>query len=57
MEWLRMIKDHVAASAHFEADGLDYAPFDAKGGKGGMYRIFGMVMNTIIDELNEALVA
>ena len=57
MEWLRMIKDHVAASIHFEREDLDYAPFDAKGGIGKMYELFGDEMGQIIDELNEALVA
>lgn len=26
MDWLRMVKEHVAASIHFEAGDLDYAP-------------------------------
>ncbi len=34
MEWLRMIRDHVATSFRIEADDLDYAPFDALGGLG-----------------------
>lgn len=57
VEWLRMIKDHVVSSYHIEMDDLDYTPFDAKGGKGKMYQLFGQEMNTIIEELNEILVA
>ena len=57
MDWLRMIKDHVAASFHIEIDDLDYTPFDAQGGRGKMYQLFGDEMNDILDELNEALVA
>lgn len=57
MEWLRMIKDHVASSIHFEKEDLYYAPFDAKGGIGKMYELFGDEMDQIIDELNETLVA
>jgi len=57
MEWLRMIKEHVAASVHLDKDDLDYAPFDAKGGIGKMYQVFGNDMDNIINEMNEALVA
>jgi len=35
----------------------DYAPFDGKGGIGKMIRLFGDEMNSIIDEMNEALAA
>ena len=57
MEWLRMIKEHVVSSYHIELDDLDYTPFDAQGGKGKMYQLFGNEMNEIIDELNEVLAA
>ena len=57
VEWLRMIKDHVISSYHIEIDDLDYTPFDAKGGRGKMYQLFGNQMNDIINELNEVLAA
>lgn len=57
MEWLRMIKEHIATSLHVEIDDLDYTPFDAQGGRGKMWQLFGDEMNNIIDELNEALAA
>lgn len=57
MDWLRMIKDHVVSSYHIEMDDLDYTPFDAQGGKGKMYQLFGNEMNEIINELNEVLAA
>lgn len=57
MQWLRMIKDHIATSIHLDADDLDYTPFDAGGGKGKMWQLFGEGMNDIINELNEALAA
>jgi len=57
MQWLRMIKDHIATSIHIDADDLDYTPFDAEGGKGKMFQLFGDKMNDIINELNEALAA
>ncbi len=57
MEWLHMIRDHVINSFHIEKDDLDMAPFDAKGGMGRMYKLFGDDMDRLISELNEVLVA
>ncbi len=57
MLWLRMIKDHIAASVSVSVDDLDYTPFDAQGGKGKMWQLFGSETEKIIDELNEALAA
>ena len=57
MEWLRMIRDHVITSFHLDREDLDFAPFDAKGGMGRMYKLFGHGMDRVIDELNEALAA
>jgi type I restriction enzyme, R subunit len=57
MEWLRMIKEHIASSIHLDREDLDLAPFDAKGGIGGMDQLFGEAMTAIINELNEVLVA
>ncbi len=57
MDWLRMIKEHIASSFHLEIDDLDYTPFDAQGGRGKMWQLFGDDMDEIINELNEALAA
>jgi len=57
MDWLYMLKDQIATSVHIETDDLDYTPFDAKGGRGKMWQLFGDEMETIINELNEALAA
>jgi type I restriction enzyme R subunit len=57
MAWLRMIRDHVVNSIHVERDDLDMAPFDAQGGIGRMYQLFGDRMDEVITELNEALAA
>jgi type I restriction enzyme R subunit len=54
---LRMLKDHIAASISVAADDLDYTPFDAQGGKGKMWQLFGNETENIINELNEALAA
>ena len=57
LDWLRMIRDHVKQSFHLEPDDLDYAPFDQRGGRGGMFRAFGAEMNAVIAQMNEILVA
>ena len=57
MAWLHMIRDHVSASFHIDRDDLGYAPFDAKGGLGRMYQLFGDSMDKLFDEMNEALAA
>ncbi len=57
MDWLRMIRDHIATSVRIERDDLDYAPFDGKGGLGRMHALFGAGMDGVMDEMNEALSA
>lgn len=57
MEWLYLMKDHIATSVHLEVEDLDYTPFDSLGGRGKLNQLFGAEMETIIEELNEALVA
>lgn len=56
MSWLRMIKDHIATSIHLDYNDLEYTPFDALGGKGKMWQLFGEDCELIIAELNEVLV-
>lgn len=55
MNWLRMMKEHIATSFHIEVDDLDYTPFDAHGGRGMMFQLFGSGMNRVISEMNEAM--
>ncbi len=57
MLWLRLVKDHVATSIHLDVDDLDYTPFDALGGRGRMWQLFGEGVDDIINELNEELAA
>ena len=57
MDWLRMIRDHLATSFTIERDDLDLAPFDSKGGMGQMYALFGDSMDAVMAEMNEALSA
>jgi len=57
MEWLRMIKDHIATSVSVQADDLELEPFDRKGGLGKFYQLFGDKYEDLLNEINEALVA
>lgn len=57
MDWLQMLKEQIATSVHVDTDDLDYTPFDAKGGRGKMWQLFGDDMEAIINELNEVLAA
>lgn len=57
MQWLRMIKDYVANSFHIEKDDFDLNPFNAQGGLGRMWQLFGLQTEEIINELNEVLAA
>ena len=57
MDWLRMIRDHLATSFTVERDDLELAPFDAHGGLGRMYALFSDRMDEVMSEMNEALAA
>lgn len=57
MNWLRMIRDHIASSMHFEMEDLDRTPFDAEGSRAKMYDLFGDDMSSLIDTLNNELAA
>ena len=57
MEWLRLIKDHIAASLSILPEDLDLTPFDRKGGLLGFYDAFGDSYEQILQEMNVALVA
>ena len=57
MEWLHLIKDHIVTSWHVERDDFDYAPFDARGGLGKLWDLFGEDTDGMLKDMNEALVA
>ena len=57
MDWLRLIKDHIAASLSIEPSDLDLSPFDRKGGLGRFYEVFGEQYETVLLEMNIELVA
>jgi type I restriction enzyme R subunit len=57
MQWLRTMKDYVAASFHIDRDDFDLSPFNAEGGLSKMWKLFGEKTDEIINELNEVLAA
>lgn len=57
MEWLRLVKDHIAVSLSIETSDLDLNPFDRKGGLGRFYEVFGDQYEAILTEMNVELVA
>lgn len=56
-EWLKMIKDHIASSISIEKEDFELSPFYEKGGLIKAYQLFGNEMDSILNELNEVLVA
>ncbi len=56
MEWLRLVKDHIAISLSIEPTDLDLNPFDRKGGLGRFYEVFGDSYEDILQEMNIELV-
>ena len=57
MEWLRLVKGHIAVSLSIEPTDLDLNPFDRKGGLGRFYEVFGESYEAILMEMNIELVA
>lgn len=56
IEWLTMIKDHIATSCSIEIEDFDYAPFYEKGGLVRFHSLFGTESDIILEQLNEVLV-
>jgi len=57
MDWLRMLRDHIAASMSVTTEHLDLSPFDSRDGLGKFYELFGNDYESILDEMNYALIA
>jgi type I restriction enzyme R subunit len=56
-EWLRMIKDHIAASCAMGRDDFDYAPFADQGGLQKAWGLFGGELDPLMEEMNRELAA
>lgn len=57
IDWLTMIKDHIATSLRIEMEDFELTPFNQKGGAVKAYQIFGNELNNILEQLNEILAA
>jgi type I restriction enzyme R subunit len=57
LQWLNLIRDHIATSLSIEPDDFDYAPFSQRGGLGKAHQLFGEQLPRLLDELNEVLAA
>ncbi|MEW6313319.1 MAG: type I restriction-modification enzyme R subunit C-terminal domain-containing protein [Pseudomonadota bacterium] len=57
LQWLEMIRDHIAANLQIKTDDFELAPFNQRGGLGKVYQLFGDKLNAMIEELNETLAA
>jgi len=56
IEWLNMIKDHIATSLSIDINDFENVPFYEKGGAIKVYQLFGNDLNNILEQLNEVLV-
>lgn len=52
IEWLTMIKDHIATSAAMTIEDFDDPPFYGKGGRVKAKQVFGEELETILEILN-----
>ncbi|GAB1535358.1 type I restriction-modification enzyme R subunit C-terminal domain-containing protein [Geovibrio sp. ADMFC3] len=57
LEWLELIKSHIANNAEITRNDLELPAFSGKGGLFGAYDLFGEKLEELINELNGVLVA
>lgn len=58
LDWLKLVKDHLAANLTIEMEDLQYGPFQDKGGAVKAVQLFGRdELTDIFDELNDTVVA
>lgn len=55
LNWLELIKSHIAESVEITAEDFDYAPFNTMGGLGKAVNVFGKSFNKMLKELNSKL--
>ncbi|TEW52650.1 type I restriction endonuclease subunit R [Psychromonas algicola] len=59
--WLRLIKDHIAASCFIERDDFDYSPFSDHGGLQKVWGLFSSdnknELDSLMAEMNQELIA
>jgi type I restriction enzyme R subunit len=57
IQWLGMMRDHIATSLEIDIDSFDLTPFTSEGGLARASKVFGKDLKVIVQELNEALAA
>jgi type I restriction enzyme R subunit len=57
MDWLRLMKDHIASSCSISRDDFDYAALAGKGGLQKAWAVFGEELDGLMTEMNGELVA
>lgn len=57
MEWLQMIKEHIATSASIGIGDFELTPFQEKGGAVRANKVFEQELDKVLEELNGVLVA
>jgi type I restriction enzyme R subunit len=57
IQWLGMMRDHIATSVEIDTDSFDLTPFTNEGGLARASKVFGKELKVIVQELNEALAA
>jgi type I restriction enzyme R subunit len=57
MQWLEVIRDHVAANLEVRSEDFEYAPFAQRGGLGAAHRVFGREFKPLLEELTQELAA
>jgi type I restriction enzyme R subunit len=57
IQWLDMMRDHIATSLEIDMDSFDLTPFTNEGGLARASRVFGKELKIIVQELNQALAA
>lgn len=56
LEWLNMIKEHIATSLTIGIEDFENVPFNQKGGAIKANKLFGQELNKVLEELNTVLV-
>ncbi len=57
LQWLNLIRDHIATSLSIDPEDFESVPFNQLGGLGKAHQLFGEQLPELLDELNEVLAA
>jgi type I restriction enzyme R subunit len=57
MDWLRLMKDHIASSCSISREDFDYAELADRGGLQKVWGLFGQELDELMNEMNMELVA